>query len=76
MPQFIGLHAPVWPQIVIIEATFVLLAPLNVFSYALLASRARRAICSLTVQRAVNCVGGTMLMGAGLLASEWKSASI
>lgn len=75
VPQFMDLHAAVWPQAVILEATFVVLASLNALGYAMLASSARRAIRSRTVQRAVNRTGGTMLVGAGLLAASWKSAS-
>lgn len=76
VPQFIDPHAPVWPQIVVLEATFVALATLNAFAYALLASRARNAIRSGSVQSAVNRTGGTMLVGAGLLAAAWKSARV
>jgi threonine/homoserine/homoserine lactone efflux protein len=75
VPQFIDPHAPIWPQIAIFEATFVVLGALNAFGYALLASSARRAIRSRTVQRAVNRTGGTMLVGAGVLAATWKTAS-
>ncbi|PMS37625.1 threonine/homoserine/homoserine lactone efflux protein [Trinickia symbiotica] len=75
VPQFIDLHARLWPQIVIFEATFVLLGTLNAFAYALLASSARRAIRSRSVQRAVNRTGGTMLVCAGALAATWKAGS-
>lgn len=75
VPQFVDLHASAWPQIPILEATFIGLATLNAFGYAMLASSARRAIKSRTVQRAVNRTGGSMLIGAGVLAATWKSAS-
>lgn len=75
VPQFMDLHASAWPQIPILEATFIGLATLNAFGYALLASSARRVIKSRTVQRAVNRTGGSMLIGAGVLAATWKSAS-
>ncbi|PTB21553.1 lysine transporter LysE [Trinickia symbiotica] len=75
VPQFIDLHARLWPQIAIFEATFVLLGTLNAFVYALLASSARRAIRSRSVQRAVNRTGGTMLVCAGALAATWKAGS-
>lgn len=75
VPQFIDLHAPVWPQIAIFEATFVSLATLSAFSYAMLASSARRAIRNRSVQRAVNRSGGTLLVCAGVLAAAWKKAA-
>jgi threonine/homoserine/homoserine lactone efflux protein len=75
VPQFIDLHAPFWPQIAIFEATFVVLGTLNAFGYAVLASSARRAIRSHSVQRVVNRTGGTMLVCAGVVATTWKTAS-
>lgn len=75
VPQFIDLHAPVWPQIAIFEATFVMLGTLNAFGYALLASSARGAIRSHSVQRVVNRIGGTMLVCAGAVTTTWKAAS-
>lgn len=75
VPQFMDLHAPVWPQVAILEATFIVLATLNAFGYALLASGARRAIRNPSVQRAVNRTGGSLLMGAGVLAATWKAST-
>jgi threonine/homoserine/homoserine lactone efflux protein len=75
VPQFMDLHAPVWPQVAVLEATFVVLGTLNALGYALLASGARRAIRSHTVQRAVNRSGGTLLVCAGVLAASWKKAA-
>jgi threonine/homoserine/homoserine lactone efflux protein len=75
VPQFIDPHAAAASQIVIFEATFVLLGTLNAFCYAMLASAARRAIRSARVQRIVNRTGGTLLIGAGIFAATWKKAS-
>ncbi len=46
-----------------------LLAAINAGFYALAASAARRAISRPRVQRGVNRAGGTLLIGAGVLAS-------
>jgi threonine/homoserine/homoserine lactone efflux protein len=75
VPQFIDMHIAVWPQIVIFEATFIVLATLNAFGYAMLASSARRAIRSTGVQRAVNRGGGTLLICAAVFAAAWKKAA-
>ncbi len=75
LPQFIDPHTASVSQIAIFEATFVGLAAANALAYALLASGARRAIRKPSVQRAVNRTGGTLLMGAGVFAAEWKKAS-
>lgn len=75
VPQFMDPHASAWPQVAVLEATFVVLATLNAFGYAMLASRARRAIRNTSVQRAVNRTGGSLLMCAGVLAVAWKKAA-
>ncbi|RFU47377.1 LysE family translocator [Paraburkholderia sp. DHOC27] len=75
VPQFIDAHAAATPQIIVFEATFVLLGTLNAFGYAMLASAARRAIRSARVQRIINRTGGTLLIGAGIFAATWKKAS-
>jgi threonine/homoserine/homoserine lactone efflux protein len=75
LPQFLDSQAPVLPQMVIFETTFLVLATLNAAAYALLASLARGAIRRPAVQRAVNRTGGTLMIGAGLLALGWKRAA-
>ena len=75
LPQFIDATAPLLPQILIMEATFLALATLNALSYALMATVARRTIRKPSVQRAVNRVGGSLLIGAGVLTVVWKKAA-
>jgi len=75
VPQFIDPHARALPQIVVFETTFVALAALNAFAYAMLAAAARNAIRSARVQRAVNRTGGSLLIGAGLFAAAWKRSA-
>ncbi|MEO0798375.1 MAG: LysE family translocator [Pseudomonadota bacterium] len=67
VPQFLDPSRPVLQQSVIMIGTFVTLAGLNVLAYALCAVRARRAIESPRVQRAVNKVSGGLLIGAGAM---------
>jgi threonine/homoserine/homoserine lactone efflux protein len=75
VPQFIDTQVATWSQIAVFEATFVALGTLNALGYALLASVARRAIRRPGVQLAVNRTGGTLLIGAGMLAAAWKKAA-
>ena len=51
------------------------LVTLNAFSYALLASAARKTIRKPSVQKVVNRTGGTLLIGAGLLTAGLKRAA-
>jgi threonine/homoserine/homoserine lactone efflux protein len=69
LPQFIDPARPFWPQMAIFEATFVGLAFLNAFGYALLGARARRLATSPRALRLVNRAGGTALIGAGAAAA-------
>ncbi len=75
LPQFLDLARPLLPQMVIFETTFLILATLNAATYALMASMARQTIRRPAVQRAVNRTGGTLMIGAGLLAFGWKRAA-
>ena len=74
LPQFLVASEPVLPQMMIFEATFLTLATLNAAAYALLASMARGTIRKPRVQLAVNRVGGTLMIGAGLLAAGIRRA--
>jgi threonine/homoserine/homoserine lactone efflux protein len=73
LPQFLDSATPVVPQLVIFEASFLALATANALTYALLASAARRTIRRPRVQRTVNRVGGSLLIGAGALAAAWRT---
>ena len=75
LPQFFSTGRPILPQMIIFEATFLVLATLNAAIYGIAASAARRTIRKPGVQRAVNRVGGSFLIGAGLLAATWRRAS-
>ena len=75
LPQFLSASHPVLPQMIIFGATFLMLATLNATIYGLAAAAARRSIRKPSVQRAVNRVGGSFLIGAGLLAAGWHRAS-
>ncbi len=75
LPQFLVASEPLVAQMIICEATFLVLATLNAASYALMASAARQTIRKVSVQRLVNRVGGTLLIGAGLATVAWRRAS-
>jgi threonine/homoserine/homoserine lactone efflux protein len=72
VPQFIVSGRPFLAQVIVLEATFVILAILNATLYALLAASARRTLRQKRVQRAVNRIGGSLLVGAGLFAAGWQ----
>lgn len=75
LPQFLDATAPLVPQMMIFETTFLLLASINACAYSLLASAARRKIRQPRVQRAINRTGGSLLIGAGILTAGWRRAA-
>lgn len=75
LPQFLDVNAPLLPQMIIFETTFLVLATLNAATYALMASAARDTIRRPEVQRAVNRTGGSLLVGAGLFTLAWRGGA-
>ncbi|MUZ76208.1 LysE family translocator [Agrobacterium vitis] len=75
LPQFLNTAEPLALQMVIFEATFLVLATLNAATYALMASMARKSIRKPNVQRWVNRTGGSLMIGAGLVAAGWRKAA-
>lgn len=75
LPQFLDLSRPILMQMIIFEITFLVLATANATAYALMASAARGTIRKPAVQRAVNRVGGSLLIGAGLLTAGLRRAT-
>ncbi|HEX5934663.1 MAG TPA: LysE family translocator [Pseudorhizobium sp.] len=75
LPQFLDLTQPLFTQMLIFEATFLVLAVLNAAVYALLAALARNHVRKPGVQRFVNRTGGSLIIGAGLLTLGWKRAA-
>jgi len=73
LPQFLDHGGDFWTQMLIFEATFLVLAFLNALGYALAASRARRAVSSPRVLSIVNRTGGTLLVGAGVATVALRS---
>jgi threonine/homoserine/homoserine lactone efflux protein len=74
LPQFLDTGSPLLTQMAIFETTFLAMATLNAIAYGVMAAAARRTIRKPAVQRAVNRTGGSLLIGAGLLAVLWRRA--
>lgn len=75
LPQFLDLREPLFQQMLIFEVTFLTLAFLNAALYGLLAALARNQIRKPSVQRIVNRIGATLMIGAGLVTIGWKRAT-
>mgnify|MGYP000926055718 CR=1 FL=1 len=69
LPQFLNPAADFWHQLLVFEATFLVLAFANAFAYALVAARARALVANPRAIRIFNRTGGTLLVGAGVAAA-------
>lgn len=72
VPQFIDPDAPLLGQFAILEATFVTLAALNVGLWVVMVGKLRERFRRHGTLRLVNRVGGTCLIGAGVLTATLR----
>lgn len=72
VPRFLDVSQPLPGQMMVLEATFVVLAALSACFYTVLGTSARSAVRGPRLQRVVNRVGGGLLMGVGLLVAGWR----
>ncbi|WP_428249446.1 LysE family translocator [Ferrovibrio sp.] len=73
LPQFLDPAGDFWLQMLVFEATFLVLAAANAAGYALVAGKARQAVANPRVIRAVNRTGGALLVGAGVVTAASRS---
>jgi threonine/homoserine/homoserine lactone efflux protein len=67
-PQFVDHQTAFWPQVLVLQATFLMIAFANALAYAFFASRARGLVRSERIIGVVNKTGGVILVGAGVAA--------
>ncbi|NNG04088.1 MAG: LysE family translocator [Inquilinus sp.] len=67
VPQFIAANQPLVPQLAMLEATFLTLAAVSAALWAILAGEMRARFRSPATVRLANRIGGSVLIGAGLL---------
>lgn len=67
VPQFVNVNEPVFMQFVILEATFLVLAAINVAIWAFLVGNLRERFKNPRVLKIINRVGASFLIGAGML---------
>lgn len=75
LPQFLVHDAPVLPQFVLLGGTFLVLAGLNALVYALMAGSLRTRIASPRGLGWVNRIGGSVLIGAGVVTAGLQRAT-
>ena len=75
LPAFLDPAGDFLAQMLVFEATFLVLAFANAFGYALVASRARAVVRSPRAIRAINRTGGALLIGAGIATVAVRSGT-
>ena len=75
VPQFIDPAAPLVIQFVILEATFICLAAASVLTWALFVGQIRPYFLRRSTLRTAHRIGGSFLIGAGLLAAITRRAT-
>ncbi|MFK7791324.1 MAG: LysE family translocator [Devosiaceae bacterium] len=74
LPHFINPAAPAAGQMVLLGTTFVVLGVFNAALYALFAAHLRGRITKPSTLKWANRIGGSMLLGAGLLTATLRRA--
>jgi len=74
LPAFLDPQANFLTQMLVFEATFLVLAFANAFGYALVAARARGFVANPRAIGIVNKVGGGLLIGAGAATVTWAGS--
>lgn len=75
VPQFVVADRPLLPQLALLEATFLVLAAVNVALWAMLAGELQARFQSPAMMRLTSRIGGSFLIGAGLLTAAVRRAS-
>jgi len=72
LPQFVSQNHPVPPQLLLMGATFTVLAAVNAYLYAALAASAGSRLTRPGVVAAIRKAGGGVLVGAGVLTAAMR----
>ncbi len=75
LPQFLNRNADFFTQMMIFEATFLILAFANALGYALVAARARSLVRNPRAIGIFNKTGGSLLIGAGIATAAMRSGN-
>ena len=75
LPQFLDPHTDFLTQMLIFEATFLVIAFANAFGYAFVAARARNLVRNARAISVFNKTGGALLIGVGVATAAVKSGN-
>jgi len=69
LPQFIDPALPALQQFIVMEITFLTLAAMNIILWVFLAAKLRTGFRQPSTLKTVNRIGGSILVGAGVMAA-------
>ncbi len=72
LPQFVNPESVVLPQLLILMFTFLAIVSITITSFAMFAGVVRHRIQSYAARKRLNRVGGSALIGAGLITSTMQ----
>lgn len=72
LPQFITPTAEPLPQILLLMATFLIVDMLFIIAFTVFARAMKTKISSINTQRTINKIGGSALVGAGLVTATMQ----
>jgi threonine/homoserine/homoserine lactone efflux protein len=75
LPQFVDHRAPITFQLIVLGATFLILAALNASMYGLFAGRLRNVLQKKGAHKWFNRCGGSALIGAGMFTALVRQSS-
>lgn len=73
LPQFVNQEAVVFPQLLILMFTFLGIISITITSFGMFAGTVRHRIQSYQARRRLNKIGGSALVGAGLITATMKT---
>ncbi len=72
VPQFVDTNLPVFPQFVVLQITFLVLAAINVAIWAIMAGQLGQQIRRPAVLKTINRLGGSLLIAAGMMTAALR----
>ncbi len=75
LPQFVSSQSPVLPQLIILMFTFLFIVALNISFYTVFAGKISHKIQNYQARKRLNRIGGSSLIGAGLITATIQRTS-
>jgi len=75
LPQFVSSQSPAFPQLIILMFTFLSIVALNISFYTIFSGKISHKIQNYNARKRLNKIGGSSLIGAGLITATIQRTS-